>query len=97
MREVIRDKPDYANAHFELGNALLKKGDLAGAIASLERAAQLQPEEAHVHYQLGRAYISAGRQKDGEGQLEIARQIKEKALRQANPGNSTNPASPSNP
>ncbi len=85
MREVIRDKPDYANAYFELGNALLKKGDIAGAVTNLETAAKLQPGEAHVHYQLGRAYIAAGRQAEGEGQLEVARQIKEKALRQTNP------------
>jgi tetratricopeptide (TPR) repeat protein len=85
MREVIRDKPDYANAHFELGNALLKQGDVAGAISSLEKAAKLQPDEAHIHYQLGRAYIAAGRRAEGEGQLEVARQIKEKALRQTNP------------
>ncbi len=45
---------------------------------------KLAPGETHIHYQLGRAYIAAGRQADGEGQLEIARQLKEKALRQAN-------------
>ena len=36
MREVIRDRPDFANAHFELGNALLKQGDTRGAVESLE-------------------------------------------------------------
>ena len=84
MQEVIRDRPDFANAHFELGNALLKRGDVAGAVERLEAAVKLAPGETHIHYQLGRAYIAAGRQADGEGQLEIARQLKEKTLRQAN-------------
>jgi tetratricopeptide (TPR) repeat protein len=83
MREVIRAKPDFANARFELGNALLKQGDIAGALESLEAAAKLQPGQAHIHYQLGRAYIAAGRQAEGESQLEIAKQLKEKALREA--------------
>jgi hypothetical protein len=52
------------------------------AVESLEAAAKLAPGQAHIHYQLGRAYIAAGRQAEGEGQLEIARQLKDKALRQ---------------
>ncbi|MDQ3804420.1 MAG: tetratricopeptide repeat protein, partial [Acidobacteriota bacterium] len=65
------------------GNALLKRGDVRGAVERLEAAARLRPGQAHVHYQLGRAYIAAGRQAEGEGQLDIARQLKEKALREA--------------
>ncbi|HYJ84672.1 MAG TPA: tetratricopeptide repeat protein [Pyrinomonadaceae bacterium] len=84
MEEVIRERPDFANARFELGNALLKRGDVRGAVESLEAAVKLAPGETHIHYQLGRAYIAAGRQAEGEGQLEIARQLKEKALRQTN-------------
>jgi tetratricopeptide (TPR) repeat protein len=84
MREVIQARPDFGNAHFELGKTLLQKGDIKGAVESLEKAAKLESGRAHIHYQLGRAYIAAGRQADGEGQLEIARQLKEKALRQAN-------------
>jgi tetratricopeptide (TPR) repeat protein len=84
MREVIRDKPDFANAHFELGNALLKQNDARGAIESLEAAAKIEPDQAHIHYQLGRAYIAAGRKIEGEKQLELAQQLKDKALRQAN-------------
>ena len=79
MREVIRSKPDYAEAHYELGKALLQQGDAKGAVASLETAATLKPDEAYVHYQLGRAYLAAGRKGDGESQLEIFKQLKDKA------------------
>ena len=78
-------RPDFADAHFELGNALLKQGDVRGAVESLELAAKLAPGEARVHYQLGRAYVAAGRQAEGEAQLETARQLKEKALRAPTP------------
>jgi len=79
MREVIQAKPDFGNARFELGNALLKKGDIKGAVESLEMAAKLEPGQAYVHYQLGRAYIAAGRAAEGESQLEISKQLKERA------------------
>ena len=63
MREVIAERPDFADARYELGKALLQQGDLKGAVESLEMAARLKPDQAHVHYQLGRAYIAAGRKR----------------------------------
>lgn len=79
MREVIRERPDFADARYEIGKALLQQGDTKGAVESLEIAAKLKPDQAHVHYQLGRAYIAVGRKAEGESQLEISRQLKEKA------------------
>jgi len=84
MREVIQARPDFGNAYFELGKALMQKGDIKGAVESLEKAAALENGQAHVHYQLGRAYVAAGRQTEGEKQLEISRQLKEKALKDGN-------------
>ena len=57
MREVVLKRPELADARYELGKALLKIGDLKGAIESLETAAKLDPTKAHIHYQLGRAYL----------------------------------------
>jgi Flp pilus assembly protein TadD len=84
MREVIQSKPDFGDAHFELGKALLQKGDIKGSVESLETAVKLEPDQAHVHYQLGRAYIAAGRNAEGESQLEISRKLKEKVRGQTN-------------
>ena len=85
LREVIQVKPDFADAHYELGKALLQKGDIKDAVADLELAAKLAPDKPHVHYQLGRAYLAAGRKTEGENHLEISRQLKEKERRQTNP------------
>jgi tetratricopeptide (TPR) repeat protein len=85
MREVSLSKPEFADAHYELGKALLQKGDVPGAIGSLEAALKLEPGAAHIHYQLGRAYMAAGRKTEGEAQLEASRQLKEKERKQTNP------------
>ena len=79
MREVIRERPDFADAYYELGKALLQKGDIKDSVENLETAVRLKPDQAHVHYQLGRAYIAAGRKTEGENQLEISKELKEKA------------------
>jgi len=85
MREVILQRPQLADARYELGKALLKMGDPKGAIESLEIAAKLDPSKPHIHYQLGRAYLAAGRKSEGDGQIEISKQLKEKERTQTNP------------
>jgi Flp pilus assembly protein TadD len=85
MREVIQLKPDYADAHYELGKSLLQQGDVREAVSSLESAAKLEPDRSYVHYQLGRAYLAAGRKVEGENHLEISRQLKEKERGQTKP------------
>jgi len=84
MREVVQERPDSADARYELGKALLQKGDIKGSVESLEIAARLKPDQAHVHYQLGRAYMAAGRKAEGENQLEISRKLKEEARAKGN-------------
>ncbi|HEY7306467.1 MAG TPA: tetratricopeptide repeat protein, partial [Bryobacteraceae bacterium] len=41
--EAIREKPDYAAAHYNLGLALLKIGDNASAQVHFETAHRLDP------------------------------------------------------
>jgi len=85
MREIIKIKPDYAQAHYELGKTLLQMGNIKEAVERLEAAAKLNPDEAHIHYQLGRAYLAAGRKAEGESHIEISSRLKAKARSQANP------------
>jgi tetratricopeptide (TPR) repeat protein len=66
FREVVRAKPDYEMAHFELGRALLQQGDAAGAIESLEAARKLYPDRDATYYQLSQAYRRGGRLPEAE-------------------------------
>jgi Flp pilus assembly protein TadD len=79
MQEIVAERPDFADARYELGKALLQQGEVKSSVENLEIAARLKPDQAHVHYQLGRAYIAAGRRAEGESQLEISKDLKEKA------------------
>jgi tetratricopeptide (TPR) repeat protein len=56
FREALTLDPRSAAANFDLGNSLLRLGDAAGAVAALERSAQLAPGVRETYYVLGRAY-----------------------------------------
>ena len=52
-RSAIRLKPDLADDHANLGNALREKGLLKEAVDSLSQAALLRPDSAEIHINLG--------------------------------------------
>jgi Flp pilus assembly protein TadD len=46
-------KPDFAEAHSNLGNTLKELGRLDEALASYRQAIALKPDYAEAHYNLG--------------------------------------------
>ena len=54
--EAIRVKPDFGNAIYGLGKTYLAMGRIPGAVARLERAAELSPGLAYVYFDLAKAY-----------------------------------------
>ena len=50
--------------HFQAGTGALDRGDAAGAVVELERAAAILPEQSEVFNHLGLAYAAAGRRSD---------------------------------
>jgi Flp pilus assembly protein TadD len=60
-REAIRLQPDYAAAHYNLGNTLRDQGKLLEAIAALREAIRLQPGYAEAHNNLGLALHDQGK------------------------------------
>jgi len=74
--EALRLRPDYAEAHNNLGNALESMGRTPEAIAHLEEALRLKPDYAEAHNDLGIALSSAGRMPEAIAQYEEALRLK---------------------
>ena len=55
FREAIRLRPDYAEAHNNLGLVLVQAGDDEAGIAALREAVRLGPDYADAHANLGAA------------------------------------------
>ena len=63
---VFKVKPDFAEAHNALGNALVQLGKLDAAVTSYGRALALRPDIAEVHNNLGWALGKQGRLEEAE-------------------------------
>jgi Tfp pilus assembly protein PilF len=63
---VFKVKPDFADAHNALGDALVQLGKLDAAVTSYGRALALRPDSAKVHNNLGRALCKQGRLEEAE-------------------------------
>jgi tetratricopeptide (TPR) repeat protein len=53
FREALEIRPDSPPAIINLGTALGRMGDAAGAVAAYERALQVEPDNVTAHYNLG--------------------------------------------
>lgn len=77
LREAVAARFDYADARYQLGKALIEKGDIKEAIEHLEIAAQNDPKKDYIHYQLSIAYRRDSRAADAERALKTFRELKE--------------------
>jgi tetratricopeptide (TPR) repeat protein len=78
LNEVVRDKPDYADAQYQLGKMLLERGDVKAAIERLEIAVHLDPTKDYSYFQLSAAYRRDGRMDDAQHALQDYQKLKEK-------------------
>jgi tetratricopeptide (TPR) repeat protein len=61
FQAALRIDPDYAEAHYNLGNALSQlPGRLPDAIAQSEAVLRLEPGDASAHSNLGLALANSG-------------------------------------
>ncbi len=70
---AVKQNPRSGQALFELGKALVEKGDLPGARLRLEAAAALMPGASTVNYQLGLLYRRLGLNDKAEAVLNKVR------------------------
>ena len=64
-QEALRLKPDYAEAHNNLGNALRDQGQLAAAVAQYQEALRVKPDSVEAHSNRALAWLLAGDFKQG--------------------------------
>lgn len=77
LEEAIRVRPDYADAHYQLGKIYLDRGETSKAISELELAARVAPATDYIRYQLSIAYRKASRKEDADRELKIYQKLKE--------------------
>ena len=70
--EALRVRPDYAEAHWNWGNALRSVGRLEQGVAQYQRAVQLKPNYAEAYNSLGNILRMLGRSEDALAQYRKA-------------------------
>ena len=87
LRRAIKLDKDYAQAHLELGRALLVQGKAEDALASIRRALELDGTEAEAHSALGVGLLATGDLENAVVALVKAAELEPKsAARHSNAG-----------
>ncbi len=85
LKEAVDLRYDYADARYQLGKALIEKGNLDEAVDQLETAARFEPKKDYIHYQLSIAYRRASRPADSDRELKLYRELKSSNRAQETP------------
>jgi tetratricopeptide (TPR) repeat protein len=72
LERAVEERPNDGAIIDSLGWVLLREGDTADAIKSLEHAAELEPEDPTINGHLGDAYWAAGRKREAQFQWRRA-------------------------
>jgi tetratricopeptide (TPR) repeat protein len=66
LQAVIRQRPNFTEAHLALADAYFSKGQYAQAESEFQRVLELQPKQKAARFQLGMTYLNEKRAKDAE-------------------------------
>jgi len=72
LAAALRSRPDYFDAHYNLGTALAMQGDFRGAVEHFRSAVRLNPQDANAEANLGGALAETGNWKEARMHLERA-------------------------
>jgi len=75
-QKAIETKPDYAGAHYNLGNTLKELGRLDESIARYSDAIQINPNYAEAYNNLGNAFLGLGKLDEAAASYREASSIK---------------------
>jgi len=76
IQRALAHRPDWAEAHYNLGNAWKIRGKLDEAVASYQRALQLKPDYAAAHNNLGNVFKDQGKLDEAVACFRCALQLK---------------------
>jgi tetratricopeptide (TPR) repeat protein len=76
FQTAIKEQPQFAAAHFQLGLFYLHIDDVNSAIAELTEAVRLDPDVAEWHYRLARAYRRGGQTSASESEMQSFQKLK---------------------
>lgn len=93
LRLALRLDSSQPEAHYQLGNLALKKGQLSEALGHLKAAAKVNPDRAKIHFALARVYRRLGRAEDADREMNLFEKLKDNESPQT-PGPS--PGAPGN-
>ena len=72
LQTAIRSRPDYFDAHYNLGTALAMQNNFAAAVEEFRAAVRLNPQDANAEANLGAALAELGSWKEARAHLEKA-------------------------
>lgn len=70
FNKAITAKPDYSEAHYDLGLVYERQGKMTEAIAKLEQVLSANPQDVGVAFQLAAVYARANRVDDAQAMFE---------------------------
>jgi cytochrome c-type biogenesis protein CcmH/NrfG len=72
---AIQLDPDFAAAHYNLGNILLKQGNYEAAASELTEAIRSDPNLAEAHVDLSMIYAIQGKAEEATNEMNIAAEL----------------------
>lgn len=66
LQNIVRQRPDFVAAHFDLAQAYFNQADYAQAETELKRVLELQPQHPAARSVLGMAYLNENRPQDAK-------------------------------
>jgi tetratricopeptide (TPR) repeat protein len=72
LQTALRSRPNYFDAHYNLGTALAMQSDFTGALEHFRAAVQINPQDANAQANLGAALQATGDLREARTHLERA-------------------------
>ena len=74
----MREKPDFADAHYQLGLLYQDEGLPSQAILEYELTVRLSPDLKNAHYRLAQLYAKQGQSNLASREYEVVRRLGDK-------------------